>query len=191
MKEEQIVSSAKKLFTTYGYKRVSMDEIAKEANVTKKTIYSYFKSKEELLKFLVNQEILNMKKIADKIEDENIPYFENVHNVVYSLIEYKAKSNFLNSITKEYQIFSNITILDCLKQIDAEINEYISKKLKEAIRKKYIIEIDADMTAFIIYKMYISLMFEFNEKKINKQKLADVIVKILKDGLERKDDKVE
>ena len=47
MKEEQIINVARELFTTYGYKRVSMDEIAKCANVTKKTVYSYFKSKEE------------------------------------------------------------------------------------------------------------------------------------------------
>ena len=36
MKEEQIIEAARDLFSTYGYKRVSMDEIAKKANVTKK-----------------------------------------------------------------------------------------------------------------------------------------------------------
>ena len=40
-KKEIIIEKARDLFTTYGYKKVSMDEIAREANVTKKTIYSY------------------------------------------------------------------------------------------------------------------------------------------------------
>ena len=45
MKQEQIIQAARKLFNKFGYKRVSMDEIAKEAGVTKKTVYSYFASK--------------------------------------------------------------------------------------------------------------------------------------------------
>ncbi len=36
MKEEQIIEAARKLFYQFGFKKVSMDEIAKEANVTKK-----------------------------------------------------------------------------------------------------------------------------------------------------------
>ena len=55
MKKEQIIAAARKLFTKYGYKKVSMDEIAREANVSKKTVYAYFKDKEELLKFFIFQ----------------------------------------------------------------------------------------------------------------------------------------
>ena len=46
MKKEDILKAAKELFSMYGYKKVSMNEIAEKANVTKKTIYSYFKDKE-------------------------------------------------------------------------------------------------------------------------------------------------
>ena len=47
-KKELEINAARDLFTKYGYKKVSMDEIAKEANVTKKTIYSYFSDKEAI-----------------------------------------------------------------------------------------------------------------------------------------------
>ena len=36
--------------------------------------------------------------------------------------------------------------------------------------------------------MYIALMFEWSDTKIDKQKMADTIIKILRDGLERKKD---
>lgn len=36
MKQEQILKAAKELFTKYGFKKVSMDEIASETGVTKK-----------------------------------------------------------------------------------------------------------------------------------------------------------
>ena len=39
-KKEQVIESARELFSEYGYKRVSMDEIAKKSGVTKKTIYT-------------------------------------------------------------------------------------------------------------------------------------------------------
>ena len=71
MKEEQIIESARFFFNKYGYKRVSMDEIAKSAGVTKKTVYSYFSSKEELLKYFIKEEIQNMKKIVEDVEAED------------------------------------------------------------------------------------------------------------------------
>ena len=45
MKGEQILNAAKKLFTNYGFKKVSMDEIASEAGVTKKLFILIFQVK--------------------------------------------------------------------------------------------------------------------------------------------------
>ena len=191
MKEEQIINVARELFTTYGYKRVSMDEIAKCANVTKKTVYSYFKSKEELLKYFINEEIQNMKNIVEQTEDSSLPYFKNVHNVIYNLLEYRVESKFIKSIARENEIFNNSIIIENLKQIDSEIQEYIVKKLKYAVDKNYIKVDDIEITAFLIYKMYIALMFEWPDKKIDKQKISDNIIKMLKNGLEGKDVKNE
>ena len=42
-KKEVVIDTARELFSKYGYKKVSMDEIATNAIVTKKTIYTYFK----------------------------------------------------------------------------------------------------------------------------------------------------
>lgn len=40
---------ADRLFMTYGFKRVTMDEIARELGISKKTIYQYFKDKDEIV----------------------------------------------------------------------------------------------------------------------------------------------
>jgi len=47
-KQRQIVDAACKLFTEQGYEVTSMDKVAAEANVSKRTVYSYFESKEHL-----------------------------------------------------------------------------------------------------------------------------------------------
>lgn len=47
-KEAQIVEAACRLFLEQGYEITSMDAIAAEANVSKRTVYSHFRSKEVL-----------------------------------------------------------------------------------------------------------------------------------------------
>ena len=41
MKEQQIIEAARKLFYQFGFKKVSMDEIAKEANVREMWLTHY------------------------------------------------------------------------------------------------------------------------------------------------------
>ena len=67
-KREDILLVSKELFENYGYKKVSMDEIAKKANVTKKTIYSYFKDKDELFKYFIDNELKEIKEKLEKLE---------------------------------------------------------------------------------------------------------------------------
>ena len=48
----KIIMAAVKIFTEKGYHGSTMDEIAKEVGVSKATLYTYFKSKEEILKVI-------------------------------------------------------------------------------------------------------------------------------------------
>jgi len=56
-KESHIVSSAQLLFAKFGLKRVTIDDIAKEAHVSKATIYKYFKNKTEVFDRVVQNEV--------------------------------------------------------------------------------------------------------------------------------------
>lgn len=47
-REGEIISAAVKVFLEKGYETASMDEIAKQAHFTKRTIYQYFMNKEDL-----------------------------------------------------------------------------------------------------------------------------------------------
>ena len=47
-KKEEIIDAAEKLFLKDGFKETSMDEIAKKSEFSKRTVYKYFGSKEEL-----------------------------------------------------------------------------------------------------------------------------------------------
>ena len=152
-KRDIIIEEARKLFNSYGYKKVSMDELAKQANVTKKTIYSYFKDKEELFKYFIEEELLDIKN--------------------------KIESGIVRNLIKDKNDLQNISFL---KLYDDDIIKYIKDVLKEEINKGNIIECDVDLTSFVIYKVFVTVLFEYGEE-INEEKVAKEITSILKNGL--------
>lgn len=185
MKEQQIIEAARKLFGKYGFKKVTMDEIAREANVTKKTVYTYFSSKEELFKYFIDEELKNMKKIIEKVEAKNEDFYETVHQAIYQLLKYKNKRKFLKNAISEAEILKDPIIIKDLKIIDTEIQKYIKQKLIDSIEKNYIEVANVDIATFLIYKMYIALMFDWNaeNEKLDEEVIADNILKFLKSGL--------
>lgn len=48
LKEQKIVEAAEKIFAKVGFANAKVEDIAQEAGITKVTLYSYFKSKENL-----------------------------------------------------------------------------------------------------------------------------------------------
>ena len=54
MKKQQILIAASKLFMGLGYGAVSMEQVARVANVSKATLYAHFKSKNDLFVAMLN-----------------------------------------------------------------------------------------------------------------------------------------
>lgn len=51
---DQIADAALRLFARYGYKRSSMDDIAKEAGLAKATLYLHFKGKDDVFRSMLD-----------------------------------------------------------------------------------------------------------------------------------------
>jgi AcrR family transcriptional regulator len=56
-KRDEILSAAQKLFGRYGLKRVTTDDIARVARVSKATIYKLYRNKQEILHDVVDHEL--------------------------------------------------------------------------------------------------------------------------------------
>lgn len=78
-KEELIRVKSLKLFMRYGAKSVSMDNIASNLGMSKKTIYEHFKDKKELLTSCLRTFISEHKKICEHIKDKE-------NNVIYRMV---------------------------------------------------------------------------------------------------------
>jgi AcrR family transcriptional regulator len=55
--KKQIIKVADEMFTNYGLKSVTMDDIAKKMGISKKTIYQFYKDKDELVELIVRQKL--------------------------------------------------------------------------------------------------------------------------------------
>lgn len=177
-KRDIIIEEARKLFNSYGYKKVSMDELAKQANVTKKTIYSYFKDKEELFKYFIEEELLDIKNKIEKQKKKG-SFIDNLFNSIIVMLKVRKESGIVRNLIKDKNDLQNISFL---KLYDDDIIKYIKDVLKEEINKGNIIECDVDLTSFIIYKVFVTVLFEYGEE-INEEKVAKEITSILKNGL--------
>ena len=159
-KKEQVIESARELFSEYGYKRVSMDEIAKKSGVTKKTIYTYFKDKNELIKFFLYEELEKMKLMTKEVNKEKIPYIEKINKLILKHFEYRSNSKLLQAFSKDGNL--NLEIASsCEKILNQNIQGEIKRMLITAIDDGYIKDCDTDIMAFVIYKIYIALIFEW------------------------------
>ena len=74
-KREEILNGAIEAFREYGYETVNMDQIAKKAGASKRTLYNHFSSKEELLQEVISRYLNSHQKIRSGIvynEDDDL-----------------------------------------------------------------------------------------------------------------------
>jgi len=68
--KDKIINVADKIFSKFGFRKTSMDEIARIARKAKGSLYYYFENKEELFKEVITKEINNLKRELTIIVDD-------------------------------------------------------------------------------------------------------------------------
>jgi AcrR family transcriptional regulator len=179
--KDVIINSARNLFSKYGYKKVSMDEIANDANVTKKTVYSYFKDKDSLFSYFIEEELELIKNNIEKERKKHNNVLDFVSSTVYNIIMHQKNSLLINNMFLESSEIESKT-KKFLKLYEDEIIKYIESLILDEINLKHIRKCDAHLSAFIIYKTYVNVLFEY-DKCIDAKEASKEIALILKDGL--------
>lgn len=117
----------KKLFWKHGFRRVSIEEICKEAQVSKMTFYKQFNNKEEFAQYILAQVLDEAMGQYKEIMQKNIPYSEKVKELIL------LKHNFTTLISQEF-------IEDIYKNEELGL-----KKQLEAYQQRFIGEIRQDL----------------------------------------------
>jgi AcrR family transcriptional regulator len=79
MSKERIIEEAKQLFSHGGIKNTTMDDIARELGISKRTIYENFKDKEEMLVACIESACDESRKFSEQV-------FAKSDNVIEAVI---------------------------------------------------------------------------------------------------------
>ncbi len=184
-RKRAIVDAATKSFASFGYKATTMDQVAKMANVGKGTIYTFFKNKEELFDDIVSNLICEMKQVAEEAIDSDLPFFENVHRALYSILEFRKEHQLTIKLIQEEREVGTPAVHEVLQKIDTAVISFIKSKLEAAIQKGEIRPCDPELTAFVMLRLYIALIFDWekNHEPLEKEKIAELFELYLLKGL--------
>lgn len=87
-KYDQVVAGARKVFMSQGFEGASVDLIAKEAGVSKATLYSYFPDKRVLFVEVAKEECARQADRALQVENTDLPVRDVLINMAKSMMEF-------------------------------------------------------------------------------------------------------
>jgi len=96
---KKIIKSAGQIFSRYGFKKTTMDEIAKTLKMGKSSIYYYFESKEEIFEAVVlNEANILRNELTTAIKSVDSPIDKMKNYVFVRMKAFEKLSNYYNAI---------------------------------------------------------------------------------------------
>jgi AcrR family transcriptional regulator len=106
---DKIINIACDLFMRYGIRSVTMDEIAAEAGISKRTLYEKFSNKEDLLEKLLGNLWIEHRKMINQIIDANTSCLMAILNIMKHVTDelkneltFKSRECFFYDLKKFY-----------------------------------------------------------------------------------------
>lgn len=104
LKEQKIIEAAEKVFASYGFKNARMEEVAKEAEITKVTLYAYFRSKENLYMAITYNALQKLAVICDDLIASNVnkPGIESVVAIMEGFMDFCQENPLYSEVLLDY-----------------------------------------------------------------------------------------
>jgi len=179
--KEKILDIAAQLIARYGLKKFTVDEIAAELKISKKTIYQYFNSKEDIIKEYFEVTVASDKESVQRELNSNKNFLEKIYSIICSNHQYRLPIALLNEAKlfypdewkkiEELKQFKLDTIKNLLHQ--AADNNILKQDANFAVLTQMLDEI-SDM--FIDYKFLI-------ENKLKTSEAINEAFKIILQGI--------
>jgi len=188
-KLELLYCKALEVFARYGYKKATLDDIAKEIGITKPGIYKYVKDKMDLYEKTLSYALLKwQEKVVNAVdhEDDIIQKFIVMSQKGY---EYLMEDQLLTEVLKnDPTVFPFSTHVVRFKEINNRSMNLIKYILKEGIKQKRFSKVDIQRTSILLYSIYRTFIVEayiISDAKQIKKIYTDGIHLILNGLIER------
>lgn len=174
-RRKSILEAAEKSFSMFGYKATTMDQVAKIANVGKGTIYTFFKNKEELFNEIVTGMVKEMRELARNSIKKEDNFFNNLHRALYRVLEHRKEHQLAIKLSQEVREIGTQAATDALELVEKAILAFLELEIERGIKNNEVKECDPSLTAFLMFKMYIALIFDWEKshQSFTKEEIAD------------------
>jgi AcrR family transcriptional regulator len=174
---ERILEGGGELFLQAGIKSVTMDDIAKHLGMSKKTIYQFFKDKNELVTALIKQRLQDDEEEMTEMLNKSTNVIEGMINMMKCSEEIFARANpilihdlqkYHPEAWKQFQGFKSEVIVRTMEEL-------LNKGIKQGyIRPDIDVKVIARMRVMQVEMGFNASIFpaaEFNLWKVQKQLL--------------------
>jgi AcrR family transcriptional regulator len=138
VKEEvrnHIVGIARRIFTRHGFRKTTMEEIARASQKGKSSIYYYFKSKEEIFQAVVEHEAGVLKERLKRLIKKNESPADRLSAYILFRLHYvRTLENFYAALNEESLSHLGF-ILDIRRNFEIEEQQLVSKILAEGMEQ--------------------------------------------------------
>ena len=127
----EIVDAAEQLFFSQGYSNTTMDQIAEKSDLSKGAIYFYFKSKEEIFRYII---LRTLSSFGTRINEA----FEREESGIMKLYESgKAIKDFFNEDRNHFEVlfFHHFSQMGPISHSTLPIDESLDDKIKRETDK--------------------------------------------------------
>jgi len=188
LKKRAIIKAGVEAFSKFGFHKSTMRQIAEMANMAVGTIYLYFKSKDEILNEIFDNEIeQHLDRLFDKIKE--LPPVEAL-KIYYSsrFMVIRRNLKLVQLLTREAQNnkkLGNILYKKVFEKVMDTLRDYLNYRIEKGDYKKFNVEIVTILlfsvsTHIVIWK---ELMFEALFKELSYEAFAETIADLFSNGL--------
>ena len=184
----KVVVSAGKIFSRYGFKKTTMEEIAKALKMGKSSIYYYFESKEEIFEAVVLWEANILRnELTTAIKSVESPIDKMRNYVFVRMKSFEKLANYYNAIFDK-----NLDHFDFIEHIrskyDREELAILRLLLYDGSRKKIFNVDDSEYTALAIQTTLkgLEVPLFWKKKEVNIERRLNAILDVLFYGIVRK-----
>ena len=147
----KLVDVARQLFAKMGVENTTMNDIALASKKGRRTLYTYFKSKEDIYMAVVESEQDMLSDMMKRVAEKNISPDEKMIEMIYTRLDAVKEVVFRNG-TLRANFFRDIWRVEKVrKRFDAKEILLFKDVLREGVEKGVFRIDDIDMTAELVH----------------------------------------
>ncbi len=172
--KDKIINKAKEMFLRLGFKSITMDDIACEMCISKKTIYKYFSNKDVLIEESVELVHKEVHETIDKIVSQNFNAIEENFEIKRMFREMfkAAESSPIYQLKKHYPEIYDKVLTQQISICEDCFRQNIIKGINEGLYRE-----NLDIDNYV--KFYYTLIFNINENTMLENDAHELEVKAL------------